>query len=550
MIAALLAATETRSSSWVWVVVGGFAISLVLLYHVVSTAIGSLPDDIRDRLRGSLRSNGRPVAVTGVVLVWTMAFALYNMAIVPVSTVDEEPVAAGDGVTLDADDGSIVTGGDVTPAPGDTTPATDGSTGAAPATRGGAPAAPRPSYSALGNQGSGGPTQAASNVRDSNLYSGDANTVGITADTIKICGHAPLSLGAVLNTKPEDLLVFWKHLNEKGGIHGRKFEVSLTDDQYTAEGGVPAAQQCAEQNPFMIFGALGSDVIPPVRQWAEENKQLYLYGFTVRAGSEKFRYSFSGTISQEALSTVIANVANQRFAGTKVGILWRNSSNFQPGRDAFKRTIAAGGGEVVADIPVTKSQGNYTQEIIELRQSGAETVFVLDDAFSQTNIIKQAISQQYRPNWLVFSFNIQTQTIGADSLDPPLVGANLAPAYTNGVYDGPFASYAAEIKEFEAAYAKYSPNTDLKGIAGDIAWQGWVGFKAIAGLFEACGRECTRNRFAGVMEGGFKATIGAACPVDFSGDGHHGGHATDIMEAFLAPDGRAAWRNAARCQQA
>ena len=62
------------------------------------------------------------------------------------------------------------------------------------------------------------------------------------------------------------------------------------------EGGVPAAQACAEKHPFLIFGALGSDVIPPVRVWAEQNKQLYLYGFTLKRGSENRRRKFSNPL--------------------------------------------------------------------------------------------------------------------------------------------------------------------------------------------------------------------------------------------------------------
>ncbi|MEY2475343.1 MAG: hypothetical protein QOG87_658, partial [Actinomycetota bacterium] len=158
--------------------------------------------------------------------------------------------------------------------------------------------------------------------------------------------------------------------------------------------------------------------------------------------------------------------------------------------------------------------------------------------------------QQYNPNWLLFTFNIQNQTLGNDALNPPLTGANLSPAYECHTFDGPYASYAEEIRTFEAAYAKYSPNTDLCGIAGDIAWGGWIGFKGMAALFEACGPNCTRNRYAGVMESGYKATIGAACEVDFSRTGHHGVWAADVMEAYAGPRGRPAFRNTQRCAKA
>jgi hypothetical protein len=203
----------------------------------------------------------------------------------------------------------------------------------------------------------------------------------------------------------------------------------------------------------------------------------------------------------------------------------------------------------VADIHVEKNQGNYTNEIIELQQKGAQLVFVLEDALTQTNIIKQAKTQQFSPQWLVFAFNLQNQVLGNDAMTPPLAGTSLGPAYECHQFGGPYASYANEIREFEAAYAKYAPNTDLCGIAGDIAFQSWQSFKNMAALFETCGRDCTRNRFAGVMDSGFKATIGAACELDFS-KGHHGGSAADIFEAYNGPANRPAWRNLKRCQRA
>jgi ABC-type branched-subunit amino acid transport system substrate-binding protein len=544
----LAAAAAHRSTGWVWAVVGGFVLALLLLWHVVANAVSSLPDDIRDRLRASLRSNVRPLAVTGVVLTWTLAYGLYSVAITPVGTGGTN-VATGTART-GAEAGVT---GETTVPPGSTDTSVVAASGAASSGAGGlrsiakraAPAGPNPVSPGISL---GAPTGLV--IHDANLYSGAANTRGITGDSVTVCGHAPLIYGQLLNTKKEDLLVFWNWLNDHGGLYGRKFNVDLQDDQYSSTGGVPAAQKCAEGNPFMIFGALGSDVIPPVRNWAEQNKELYLYGFTVKAGSEHAKYTYSTTIPQEELSAMLGDVAVTRFPGKKVGVVWRNSSNFQPGRDAFKRAVTAKGGQVVADLSVQENQGTYTQQIIELQQKGAQVVFVLEAADAQLNIIKQAKSQQYSPQWEVFSFNLQTQTLGNDALAPPLLGTNLAPAYECHKYDGPYASYAEEVKTFEAAYAKYSPNTDLCGIAGDVAWQGWVGFKAIAALFEVCGPNCNRNHFAGVMESGYKATIGAACPVDFTADPHHGGHLSDLMEAYSVSGSRAGWRNAQRCLSA
>ena len=547
------ASVETRSRAWVWIVAAGLVLAIVLAAAVARAILKSLPDDIGAPVRAAARANATPLGVGTVLLIGSLVFALWSAGLPTVEDDGRSDVAAGSfGSSEEAgsEDGSGVDGATVGPEGPAVGGATNGSGGGAGGTGGrGGRAGGTAAAATAGLPGvSLGAPQF--NITDAKLYSGAANTRGITDTTVKVCGHAPLSLGAALNTKPEDLLVFWRWLNDRGGLHGRKFEVTLTDDQYTAEGGVPAAQECAESNPFMIFGALGSDVIPPVRVWAEQNKELYLYGFTLRKGSENFKYSFSGGISQEDLTLVIAEMGIKKFPGKKFGIVWRDSANMQAGRDAYKRHITRNGGQIVADIPVDKGQGAYSSEILALQRSGAEVVFILDDAVSQLNVIKQAKTQQYNPNWLVFTFNVQTQTLGNDALNPPLLGANLAPAYECRTYDGPYASYANEIKEFEAAYAKYSPNTDLCGIAGDIAWGGWIGFKGMAALFEACGRQCTRNRWAGVMESGYKATIGAACEVDFSRTGHHGVWAADLMEAYPGPRGRPAFRNTQRCAQA
>jgi ABC-type branched-subunit amino acid transport system substrate-binding protein len=551
-----------HSDTWIWAVVGGLAIAGLLFVHILSGIMRSLPAEVRSPITATAKANSRPLVVLAVIVLWTATYALYSVAhltapVTPVSTAAQNGTATQPGVngTTPTGPATTTTTGTVPgAATGPGTPATVTGPGTGGTAITGASNPTTANSTVFGSQaGKGSAGTASSPYHDSNLYKpGAANVRGITKDSVVVCGHAPLTLGYAINTKPEDELVFWNYLNANGGIYGRKFTVTLEDDQYTATGGVPAAQKCQAKNPFMIFGALGDDVIPPVRQWAEQNKELYLYGFTLRTGSEKFRYSFTNTISSEDLSSVIADLGADKFPHTKVGIIWRNSTNFQPARDQFKREVVKRGGSVVADIPVMQDQGNYSQEILTLQQSGAEVVFVLDDAFSQTNIIKQGKSQQYNPHWLVFGFNVQTKGLGKDALTPPLMGSNLAPPYECHHFDGPYASYGAELKIFEAAYAKYSPNTDLCGIAGDVAWQSWVSFKNMAGLFVACGRDCTRDRFAGVMESGFKGTTGAACPVDFSGDGHHGGFAADLFEAYeTSPgSGNAGWRPIRRCVKA
>ena len=521
------ATQEVRSESWIWVVLGGLAVAIALTSFVAlglrQAAVGEATP-----LRSLARAHAKLLFTGGAIILATIVFAVASMAPDVVSrTAARGPEAAVPSASAGPSSGPRATDASGAPIAGPVTgPA------AGPSSGGGAPLVP---------------------VKEVFLFKTKDDKRGITDDAIEICGHAPLLLGPTLNTEVEDLLVFWRQLNDRGGIHGRKINITLEDDRYESSGGIPAAERCREKNPFFISGAIGADVTAPVKVWAEQNRELYIYGFSVYKGSEDLKYSYTATITAEDISRVLARVGVQRFPSLrqKIGLVWRNSSNVEPAAIEFRKEVARRGGKIVADIPVLKSQGNYAQEIIELKQRGAEVVYIGDDALSQINMMKQAKQQNYNPHWLIFSFNLQTQTLGDDALDPPLIGANLAPAYQYRNYGGTFAPYAAEMKEFEAAYAKYSPDTDLAGPAGDVAFGTWIGAKALAALIEACGRDCTRNRFAGIFEAGYKAKLSAAlCEIDFTKDRHHGGYAANIMEAYRLPNGEAGWRNIERCATA
>jgi hypothetical protein len=549
----MLAAAEVQHSmSTVWIAVGGMLLGGMLLAHVVSGALASLPEEVSAGVRQSIKSNSRPLTAGFVILTWTAAYVLYAASATPVAGTAQAAALSSGAAPSTAAGQAPSTSAAVVTAPGSPVTGT-GSTPAAggviaPVAGGGTTATTGPRSPVVPP---GLKQYERSSYHDSNLFAGNANTRGITSNSILICIHAPIQLGMVFSTTPADLSAYWSYVNAKGGIFGRQVQVAYEDDQYSADQAIPAAERCKARNPFMIVGSIGSDIIPPVRQWAETNKELYLHGFSVRKGSDKLKYSYTGTIQSEDLAAVNAALIAKRYPGVKAGILWRNSTNFQAGRDSFKRTLVARGGTLVADIPVTKSQGNYSQEILSLKQAGATAVFILEDAATGLQIIKQGKAQLYSPNWYTFGANSQTIGLGDDALDPPLRGTQITPAYTCHQFGGPYASYAADLREFEAAYAKYSPNTDLCGIGGDVAWMGWNGFRQIAAMLVACGKDCTRNRFTGVLNSGFKVKIGqAGCPLGFSDSEHHGGHAADEFVAYRDASGNARWRSETRCVQA
>lgn len=402
--------------------------------------------------------------------------------------------------------------------------------------------------------GTGPAATAASTDRNpggSALFTHEEERIGLTDTTLQMCAHAALTYGQAFGTKESDFNVFWQALNEeKGGIFGRKVSVNFKNDDYKPTTAVDAATQCKARpgGIFMLLGGIGFDQIPAVRNWAETNRMLYVHHTATVEGTKGQRFSFSELPTVERTGEAFGQLALRKFKGKKIGIIERDSSNWTPGVKAFKAFAAKNGLQIVADRQVRNNAGSYAAELLEMKNNGAEVVWGWVNALEGVQLLKQAKSQNYNPNWLLFPFNLTSQTLDDDALNPKLDGVAMYPAYSKGDYTGGFASYADDVKEFERQYKKYDPDIDLGSIGGDLLFLNWVAQKALAVQLTQCGRDCTRDKFIDVMRS-YKGQTpsSSSCPIDFRADPFHGSNRLNFMQTYRGPSGKVNWRTTALC---
>ena len=444
-------------------------------------------------------------------------------------------VEAGDSTESTLASGETTTTVEGQPAPGGVDGAPAGTAGTTPS------GAARPSSDG------GAPIQTAApaGFEPTTLFKDGENTTGITKDSITMCAHAALTYAAAFQTSADDLNVFWTALNESGGVHGRKVHVTYENDDYKPETAVAAATKCKSKNIFMLLGGIGFDQIPAVRNWAEQNRMLYLHHTATVNGSEGKKFSYTALPTTEKMGEMFGQLAATKFKGKKVGIIKRGSPNWEPGVDAFKAYAKKHGITIVKEREVVNAQGNYTQELLDMKNAGAEVVWAWENALSATQIVKQSKAQSYSPEFMLFPFNLTSQTLGNDAMNPPLAGIAMFPAYSKGDYSGNFAPYADDMKQFEAQYAKHRPNVDLSGVAGDLLFLNWVAQKAMYVLLDKCGADCTRNKFIDVLRTYKGRPSSSACDLSF-GERHVGSDQVYVMETYRAGD-KVNWRNTALC---
>jgi ABC-type branched-subunit amino acid transport system substrate-binding protein len=437
------------------------------------------------------------------------------------------------------------TGGTI---PGATGGATSGTTGAGGTATGATSGTTGPGTTGATGGTPGGPMAPAGQTQ---LFTPAEDTIGITKNSIHLCAHAALTYGKAFNTDVKDLGVFWTALNaEKGGIFGRKVDLSFYDDAYDPVKAQAAAVQCIDTKPFLMEGGIGFDQIPAVRNVAEQKHTLYLYHTATVKGSAGLKYSFTELPTVERVGEGFAQLALQKYKGKRIGIIKRDSVNWEPGVTAFKKMAKAKGLDVVVEQAEKASAGNYSNSIAAMKNAKADVVWVWLNALESSEVIQQMKGQNYSPNVMVFPFNLTTQTLAVNSMNPPLDGVAMYPAYSYQDYSGPFASYADDMKEFERQYAQYDSSANLRGAGGDLLFLNWVGQKALAVQLQLCGPNCTRNKFVEVLQGYHAAPSSSACKIDFTqGDHHHGSDQLVFMTPYLSPSGVYNWRATQKCVQ-
>ncbi|MFA5788009.1 MAG: ABC transporter substrate-binding protein, partial [Actinomycetota bacterium] len=267
--------------------------------------------------------------------------------------------------------------------------------------------------------------------------------------------------------------------------------------------------------------------------------------FATETGLYDLKYTFQPAVSVEHFGRVAGNYTAAKYPG-KFGIVWRNSPNWQGGRDNFAAAVREHGSKVVADIPVQQNQGEYTSVVLNLKNSGAQTVLAWFNVLEFTQLEKQAAAQGYYPRWVVPAFQLVTDVLGEDvdgSKGPPIVGLLPSTEYHQGDRSSPWSD---EIATMEAAYAKYDPD---KETINDVDWQTWLAFKEMTRFLLDCGKDCTRNKLAGMLLSGYKLKLHPLCAVDFArGRGKLGSFELNVMEGTKR-DGKSGWKQVASCAE-
>jgi ABC-type branched-subunit amino acid transport system substrate-binding protein len=359
-------------------------------------------------------------------------------------------------------------------------------------------------------------------------------TPGVTDTEVTVGLTMPLSGVAAAWSNTGVAMEAWaRHVNEQGGIHGRKIKVVMKDDGYNPGRAVANLQEM-QNDVFMNVGLLGSAILNAAKDKVAEAKLLTInpYGnpaIWAKQPKDKVRYVFVNYTDYNDEGDFLVTFAANRLGAKKVAVFHQNDEYGKGGLEGVNRGLKALGGKatLAAAVSYEITDRELGTHALKLKDSGADTVILYPTITHGANVVKEMAKAGYRPK-LVASFPLGDYLIMYRLLGDLWEGAHFSVLSGGALAGDPAGKKVLEVLTKQEPKLVGKENTALAGATAMIL--------AMEGLAKA-GKSLTRDSYVEAMEGvkGFTAQ-GLTPPMTFGPSRRHGLNALRLLKAVKAAD--------------
>ena len=322
-----------------------------------------------------------------------------------------------------------------------------------------------------------------------------------------------------------------KHVNEQGGVNGRKIKIVMKDDGYNM-GRALANVNEMKDSVFALVGLLGTAVLNATKDsvadaklptiWPYGNPQVY-----AKQPREKNRRVFMVYPDYGDEGEFLVQQAAKLTGAKKVAIFYQNDDYGKGGLEGVKRGIGklAGAVTLAGDVSYEVADRELSTHALKIRESGADAVILYSTVTHSVGIIKEMAKVGYRPK--IFA----AFPLGDVNLMFRLLGDLWEGAYYNVTGAVPGEPDADRIVNI---LLKQEPK--LKGREG-LALSGAVAMMATVEGMKRAGKNLTRDGFIDAMDS-FKGWTPEklTAPITWGPNRHHGLNPIRMMQAGKAAD--------------
>jgi len=231
--------------------------------------------------------------------------------------------------------------------------------------------------------------------------------VCFSGDVIKIGVVASLKTEAGIGTKNAALLAA-EEINSSGGILGKKVKIFIADDNARPEGAISAAKKLIyEDNVDIITGgwlsgcalAMADHIFAAKKLWLSSGPATPKLAKMVESNYERAKYFFRvGCVNSDYFAydmTVFASEFFKKKLGvTKVALLAESSVWAREMAKYLKKSFPENGLNIVYEDIFDPKTTDFSPQFSQIRNSGAEALFVIEAAAPGVPLTKQWAEQE------------------------------------------------------------------------------------------------------------------------------------------------------------
>lgn len=208
---------------------------------------------------------------------------------------------------------------------------------------------------------------------------GSSADPGISDGEILLGGTTPLSgSAAAYASVARGADGYFKYVNARGGVNGRKITYKYVDDAYNPAQTIQATRQLVEQDKvFAIFNALGTEHNEAIREYLNAAKVPQLFAAsgatTFGADVDRYPYTIGFQPSYQAEGWVYGKYLARTAPASRIAVLFQNDSYGKDLLVGLKRGLARSKAKVIAAEPYEVTASDVGSQVAKLKSSGANT---------------------------------------------------------------------------------------------------------------------------------------------------------------------------------
>lgn len=322
---------------------------------------------------------------------------------------------------------------------------------------------------------------------------------GVSDTEIKIGNSMPYSGPASgYGSQGRAEVAYYKMINSKGGVNGRKINFITYDDAYSPPKTVEQTRKLVEQDEVLaVTGTIGTATNSAIQKYMNQKKVPQLF---VSSGASKWNdpKNFPWTVPLYAgyimEGRIAAKYVLQAKPDGKIAILYQNDDAGKDYVKGFKEGLGEKISKVVAEKTYEVTQPTLDAEVVTLKHSGADTLFVMATPKFGAQAIKKVGELNWKPLTYITSVTSSIKNVMLPAGIENSTGVITA-LYTKAATD-PRWNDAPDMKEYIAFLKEWMPGDDPSDSSIST---GYISASLTVKVLSECGDNLTRENLMKVI---------------------------------------------------